>query len=517
MCDDQIFWLSHSDFELRNKMNEVILKCENISKSFPGVKALNNVRFDLRKGEVHALCGENGAGKSTLIKIVTGLYEKDEGTIEYLGEKVNYKNTMECRKNGIALIPQELHLAQTLTVAENVFMTNYPMKKGIVDWNKMNEDTTKLQNRLGSAALSFRPEQIVSTLSMGHQQLVEIMKAISMDVNIIAFDEPTSSLSDEETAEMFALIKQLTAQGISIIYVSHRLAEIFQICQRVSVFKDGNYIGTNDVDKITTQNIITMMVGRDMKLYEKHRGNVIDENVLEVSDLSWGSKVQGVSFCLKKGEILGMFGIVGAGRTETARLIFGLQKKDSGIIKVNNKIVEIRHPEDAVNLKIGFLTEDRRGEGLAVGLNVTENTTMPSLKNFIKNGIIRITEEEKFTKQMVKMLNTKTPSVRTKVETLSGGNQQKIAISKWLGAKADILIFDEPTRGIDVGAKAEIYRLMDKLTMEGKSIIMISSELPEIFAMSDRLLVMRDGRIEVELESISELSEEDILSYAIKT
>jgi ABC-type sugar transport system ATPase subunit len=510
-------WLLHNNFRWVKRMKEIILKCENISKSFPGVKALDKVRFDLRKGEVHALCGENGAGKSTLIKIVSGLFSKDEGTIEHFGNKVKYKNAIECRKNGIALIPQELHLAQTLTVAENVFMTKYPKKKGLVDWKKMYKDTRKLQERLGKAALTFEPDQLVSKLNMGQQQLVEIMKAISTDVNIIAFDEPTSSLSDEETAEMFALIKQLTKQGISIIYVSHRLSEIFEICQRVSVFKDGKYVGTKDTDKIETKDIIAMMVGRDMQLYEKHRGRSFGDKVLEVEGLRWGKKVNGVSFNLRKGEILGMFGIVGAGRTETARLIFGLEEKDAGVIKVNGKEVAIKHPKDAVALKLGFLTEDRRGEGLAVVLNVTENTTMPSLKRFIKNGIIRIKKEESFAQEMANMLNTKTPSMRTKVATLSGGNQQKIAIAKWLGAKSDILIFDEPTRGIDVGAKAEIYKLMDELTGDGKSIVMISSELPEILAMSDRLLVLRDGKIAAELNSVEKLCEEDVVCHAIKT
>ena len=498
-------------------MNDVILKCTDISKSFPGVQALDHVQFDLRKGEVHALCGENGAGKSTLIKIITGLYQKDEGTIAHNGKEVHYKNTIECRKNGIALIPQELHLAQTLTVAENVFMTSYPKKRGRIDWKRMFEDTENLQKRLGKSAMTFKPDQIVSSLSMGQQQLVEIMKAISTDVSIIAFDEPTSSLSDEETEEMFALIDQLTAQGISIIYVSHRLAEIFRICQRVSVFKDGKYVGTTNTCEVNTRDIIAMMVGRNMQMFEKHRQKKIGDNALEVDGLRWGKKVNGVSFNLKKGEILGVFGIIGAGRTETARLIFGLEEKDAGTVKVNGRQVEIKHPKDAVDLKIGFLSEDRRGEGLATKLNVVENTTMPSLKQFVKRGILRISQEIAFTKDLVEKLNTKTPSVKTKVASLSGGNQQKIAISKWLGAKSDILIFDEPTRGIDVGAKAEIYRLMDKLTLEGKSILMISSELPEILAMSDRVLVFRDGQVVAELNSVDQLSEEDVLSYAIKT
>jgi len=498
-------------------MTDTILKCENICKSFPGVKALDNVSFDLKRGEVHALCGENGAGKSTLIKIVTGLYHKDSGTIEHFGEEVNYKNTIECRKNGIALIPQELHLAQTLTVAENIFMTEYPLKNGVVDWKKMHENTAKLQKRLGKAALEFKPDQLVSSLSMGQQQLVEIMKAISTKVNIIAFDEPTSSLSDDETKEMFSLIKQLTREGISIIYVSHRLAEIFKICDRVSVFKDGEYIGTENTKDITTKEIISMMVGRKVNMYVKHERKGIVENVLEVEGLQRGNKVKNVSFSLRKGEILGMFGIVGSGRTETARLIFGLDEKEKGTIKMHAKEVDINKPSDAVEKGIGFVTEDRRGEGLAICMNVTENITMPSIDNFISRGILRVLKEENFAKKMTTMLKTKTPSVRARVENLSGGNQQKVVISKWIGAESEILIFDEPTRGIDVGAKAEIHKLMDELTSQGKSIIMISSDLPEVMAMSDRLLVFRDGYAVAELDNVRKLSEEDILCYAIRT
>ncbi len=498
-------------------MDDVILRCSNISKSFPGVKALDNVGFDLKRGEVHALCGENGAGKSTIIKIITGLYTKDSGEIEYEGRPVDYKSTMECRKNGISLIPQELHLAETLTVAENIFMTKYP-KKGIkVDWKKMSEMTRVLQEKLGEAAMAFKPEEYVKNLSMGQKQLVEIMKAIATDVKIIAFDEPTSSLSDEETAEMFKLIRQLTAQGIAIIYVSHRLAEIFEICDRVSVFKDGQYVGTRATREVSAKELIAMMVGRDMQLYEKTPKSIADETVFEVKHLQWKNKVNDVSFRLRKGEILGMFGIVGAGRTEAVRAIFGVEQKDGGEIWMHGKRVEIRRPADAVKAKIGFVTEDRRGEGLALVLSVAKNITMPYIKKFAPKGVLRLKQEAETAEEMVQVLRIKTPKLETRAESLSGGNQQKIVISKWLGADSEVLIFDEPTRGIDVGAKAEIYRLMDKLTHEGKSIIMISSELPEVLAMSDRLLVFRDGAIKAELHEIHTLKEEDVLQYAIKT
>ena len=447
--------------------NNTIIKCSNITKEFPGVMALDHVSFELKKGEVHALCGENGAGKSTLIKIITGLYQKDSGTIEFEGKEVHYNSTQECRKNGIALIPQEIHLAETLTVAENIFMTNYPKKNGLVDWKKMNQMTEELQKRLGQTALSFQADQLVKTLNMGQKQLVEILKAISMDVKVIAFDEPTSSLSDEETKSMFQLIEQLTVEGISIIYVSHRLAEIFTICDRVSIYKDGKYIGTRETKNTTSQELVTMMVGREIKLYEKEHRRLETESVLQIKSMKWKNKVNNVSFDLKKGEILGIFGIVGAGRTEMANALFGVTQMDDGEIYIKGQKVSIKTPADAVKNKIGFVTEDRRGQGLALVMSVAENTTLPFYKKFLKNGILNLREERNEVNVLREKLNVKTPTINTKVGTLSGGNQQKIVIGKWLGAECEILIFDEPTRGIDVGAKSEIYKLMDELSLNG--------------------------------------------------
>lgn len=499
-------------------MGEVILKCENICKSFPGVKALDNVCFDLRKGEVHALCGENGAGKSTLIKILTGLYKKDSGSIFYNGKTIDYKSVQECRMNGISLIPQEIQMAPALTVAENIFMTHYGRKGGVVRWKKMLQDTAELQKRLGTSALTFSPDTLAGALSMGHKQLVEVMKAISTDIKIIAFDEPTSSLSDEETEQLFTLIRQLSADGISIIYVSHRLAEIFKICDRVTVFKDGKYIDTREIRETLPSDVVGMMVGREFKLFSKCK-SICEHNdfVLEVENLNWGDKVQQVSFKLRRGEILGMFGIVGSGRTETARCVFGLEKKDSGTITVFGSVTEIKSPKDAVRNRIGFVTEDRRGEGLSLVSSVRWNITMPFLKKvFRRFGWIDEKFETEVSNSFVQLLSVKTPSDQSKVETLSGGNQQKIIIAKWLGADSEILIFDEPTRGIDVGAKAEIYRLMEDLARKGKSIIMISSELPEIMSLSDRMLVFRDGSIVAELTNVCDLSEEAILAHAIK-
>ena len=498
-------------------MSDVILSCKGISKAFPGVQALSGVDFELRRGEVHALCGENGAGKSTLIKILTGLYKKDKGEIIYEGEPIDYKSVQECRKNGISLIPQELQLALMLTVAENIFMTDHPQKGLLVDWKAMWKKTQALQERLGSTALSFKPEQVVSELSMGQRQLIEVMKAIATTVKVIAFDEPTSSLSDEEAAQLFKLIKQLTSAGISVIYVSHRLTEIFSICDRITVFKDGQYVDTRDVADVTHNDIISMMVGRDMRLFEKNPDRQIGDTVLEVKNLNRGEKVKNISFHLNKGEILGIFGIVGSGRTETARILFGLDQKESGEIHIGGALADLRHPKDAVDRKMGFVSEDRRGEGLAVRLSVRKNSTMPFLKKITKKGLLDLKREAEITRSLVSGLNIKTPTVETVAENLSGGNQQKIVISKWVGAESEILIFDEPTRGIDVGAKAEVYRLMEKLATEGKSIIMISSELPEVLAMSDRMLVFRDGEVVAELTDSEQLTEENVLHYAIGT
>lgn len=497
-------------------MAETIIKCEGIRKEFPGVVALDNVGFELKKGEVHALCGENGAGKSTLIKILTGLYGKDSGKIFFEGQEINYKSVQECRNHGISLIPQEIHLAQDLTVAENIMMTQYPLKNGRVDWEAMREKTCELQKRIGCENY-FTPDTIVRHLSMGHQQLIEIMKAISTDLKVIAFDEPTSSLSDEETERLFELIHELKEQGISIIYVSHRLAEIFKICDRITVFKDGKYVDTKAISDVSADSLVSLMVGRDLGGYQRKQSYVdISQKVLEIEHLTWGKKVKDVSFSLNRGEILGLFGIVGAGRTETARLIFGLEKKDSGTIRIKGEEANIRNPHDAVAKKIGFVTEDRRGEGLSTVNNIEWNITMPYLRKLAsKIQIIQHKKEFEKAASLAKKLRIKAASLGDEAGSLSGGNQQKIVIAKWLGADSEILIFDEPTRGIDVGAKAEIYHLMEQLVSEGKSIVMISSELPELLSMSDRILVYRDGEINKEFTEMRELSEEKVLHYAI--
>jgi ribose transport system ATP-binding protein len=499
-------------------MDNIILKCQGISKSFPGIKALDMVDFELRRGEVHALCGENGAGKSTLIKIITGLYSKDSGIILYNNSELKLKTVQEHRKAGISLIPQEIHLAQRLTVAENVCMGNYPRTRlGTVDWEKMFSTAEALQAKIGFRNDAFTPKTVVGSLSMGHQQLVEIIKAIATDLNVIAFDEPTSSLSDEETDRLFSLIRDLTSKGISIIYVSHRLGEIFRICDRVTVFKDGKYVGTKNIGEVKVDTIISMMVGRELTRFTRNSSYVQkDRIVLEAEHLKWRNRVNNVSLKLYKGEILGLFGIIGSGRTETARILFGLEKKFGGKIKLNDRSVENPNPAFSVTNGLSFITEDRRGEGLSLVSSVKWNITMPFIKmvSFILH-FINHKKEWEIANHLVHQLSIKIPNLDTQVSSLSGGNQQKVVISKWLGAESDVFIFDEPTRGIDVGSKAEIYKLLEELAAQGKSIIFISSELPEILALSNRILVFRDGEINMEFTDVPSLNEEQVLHYAI--
>lgn len=497
---------------------DVILKMEHISKTFPGVKALDDVSFELKKGEVHAICGENGAGKSTLLKILTGIYKKDDGEIYINGKEVNIRNIQHARQLGVGTIPQEIQMAPKLSVAENMFMACYPKKLGIfVDWEKMKQDTRKQQEKLGGTAVGLGIDKRVEAMSMGHKQLIEIMKALSTEAEIIAFDEPTSSLSEEEAEQLFKLISDLKGRGKSIIYVSHKLKEIFTICDSVTVLKDGKYVGKKAIRETDVSELISMMVGRNLDLFEKKAGTgpVQGEVVLEVKGLARGNVVKGVDFSVKKGEILGLFGIVGSGRTETARMIFGLDEKTSGEIYIHGKKVEMDSPEKAVSQKIGFVTEDRHGEGLSLRAPLRWNISLPFIEKLKKVLFIQHDMDKKCAVDYINKLQVKTPGDLTLAEDLSGGNQQKVVIAKWLGAESRILIFDEPTRGIDVGSKSEIYKLIKSLAEEGKSVIMISSELPEILALSDRILVFREGLINAEITNSELLKEEDILKYAI--
>ena len=495
-------------------MGDVILQMEDIDKSFPGVHALDHVHFDVKRGEVHALMGENGAGKSTLMKVLTGIYTKDSGTITYEGKEVCFNGTREAQDAGVVIVHQELNMVGHLTVAQNIFIGR-EFKKGLkIDDKKMIEESKKLFDRLH---IDIDPTATMSDLTVGKQQMCEIAKAISHEAKVIIFDEPSAALTETEIQELFKIIRDLREQQLGIVYISHRMDEIKVITDRVTVMRDGGYVGTLITKDCTKEDIINMMVGR--VIYEDPKTESACPKdapvVLKVEHLNAGKMVQDVSFELKKGEILGFSGLMGAGRTETARAIFGADPKESGDIYINGQKVEINSPEDAVKHGIGYLSEDRRRFGIVVQKTVAENTTLSTLEKYMKGLLIDKKAEHKVTQEYVDSLATKTPSVDQLVVNLSGGNQQKVVIAKWLCRDSEILIFDEPTRGIDVGAKNEIYKLMNRLASEGKSIIMISSEMTEILRMSDRIIVMCEGRITGEL-GIEEVSQEKIMSMATR-
>ena len=493
-------------------MGEVILTMKGIDKSFPGVHALDHVDLEIRKGEVLALMGENGAGKSTLMKVLTGIYKKDEGTITYEGKEVEFENPRAAQAAGIVIVHQELNMMNHLTVAQNIFIGREIMKGNLIDDAKMNEEAKKLFAKLN---IEIDPTEKMGNLTVGKQQMCEIAKAISHDAKVIIFDEPSAALTESEIEELLKIIRDLKEKGVGMVYISHRMDEIKVITDRVTVMRDGTYVGTIITKESTKDDIINMMVGRVIYEDPKAASNVKPDApvILKVEHLNAGKMVRDVSFELRKGEILGFSGLMGAGRTETARALFGADKKDSGEIYINGKKVEINSPEDAVKCGIGYLSEDRKRYGCVVAKTVAENTTMASMENFMSGLFINKKKEEESAWEYVKALKTKTPTVDTEVVNLSGGNQQKVVIAKWLVRDCEILIFDEPTRGIDVGAKSEIYTLMNELVAQGKSIIMISSEMTEVLRMSDRVIVMCEGRKTGEID-ISEATQENIMHLA---
>ena len=490
-----------------------ILKMTDISKSFPGVKALKKVSLDLNEGEIHALMGENGAGKSTLMKILTGIYTRDEGEITYMGESIHLKNTREAQDKGICIIHQELNMMTHLTVAENIFIGREKMHGIFLDDKAINIMAKNLLYKLG---LDIDPKELVGHLTVGKQQMVEIAKAISFESKVLILDEPTAALSDLEIEALFRVMRDLRKQGVGMIYISHRLDEIKQITDRVSVMRDGEYVGTLITEDCTDDEIVKMMVGRTIFEEPKMTSNCPPDApvILEVEGMNAGKMVQNISFNLRRGEIVCFAGLMGAGRTETARALFGADPKTSGTIRVNGKPVNIQKPQDAVNAGIGYLSEDRKRYGLALGLNVAENSVMANYDAFSGALFIKQKEINKVAQKYVEKLDTKTPSIKQLVRNLSGGNQQKVVVAKWLIRDTQILIFDEPTRGIDVGAKSEIYKLIYELAEEGKSIIVISSELPEVMRLGDRIIVMCEGHITGEVGAGA--SQEEIMSLAHK-
>jgi len=485
---------------------------KGIDKSFPGVHALDHVDLEVKKGEVHALMGENGAGKSTLMKVLTGIYSKDAGTITYEGKEVEFTNPREAQAAGIAIVHQELNMMNHLTVAQNIFIGREPMKGKIIDDAKMNEEAMKLFEKLN---IVIEPTENMGKLTVGKQQMCEIAKAISHDAKVIVFDEPSAALTESEIEELFKIIRDLRAKQMGIVYISHRMDEIKVITDRVTVMRDGGYVGTLITEDCTKDDIINMMVGRVIYEDPKTESAVAKDApvVLKVEHLNAGKMVQDVSFQLYKGEILGFSGLMGAGRTETARALFGADPKESGDVYINGIKVDIKDPQDAVKHGIGYLSEDRKRYGIVVDKTVAENSTMACLEDYMSGIFINKKKERKVAQEYVDSLKTKTPDVDQLVVNLSGGNQQKVVIAKWLVKNCDILIFDEPTRGIDVGAKSEIYHLMNQLAAEGKSIIMISSEMTEILRMSDRIVVMCEGKKTGEI-GIAEATQETIMRAA---
>ncbi len=493
-------------------MGDIILKMNGIDKSFPGVHALDHVNLEVRKGEVLALMGENGAGKSTLMKVLTGIYKKDEGSIVYEGKEVEFTNPKDAQEAGIVIVHQELNMMNHLTVAQNIFIGREAMSGKLINDKKMNEEAEKLFDKLN---IKIDPTEKMGNLTVGKQQMCEIAKAISHDAKVIVFDEPSAALTEAEIEELFKIIRDLRKKQLGIVYISHRMDEIKVITDRVTVMRDGGYVGTLITKECTKDDIINMMVGRVIYEDPKTQSNVPADApvVLKVEHLNAGKMVRDVSFELHKGEILGFSGLMGAGRTETARALFGADPMDSGDIYVNGQKVTIKSPMDAVKCGIGYLSEDRKRYGIVVQKSVAENSTMVDLDNYVNGIFINKKKENDVALKYIKSLKTKTPSVDQLVVNLSGGNQQKVVIAKWLIRNCDILIFDEPTRGIDVGAKSEIYHLMNELAAQGKSIIMISSEMTEILRMSDRIVVMCEGRKTGELD-IAEATQENIMHAA---
>lgn len=492
---------------------QVVLRADKICKSFPGVKVLDNVEFDLRKGEVHVLLGENGAGKSTLMKIFSGLYSIDSGDVYVNGEKVKIRNTSDSQDLGISIIYQEFNLIPELTVAQNIFLHREPKTKlGNIDTKTMRKRSQELLTFLKSTA---SPDDKVKNLGVAQQQLVEVAKALSTDAKILILDEPTAALSEQEIEKLFETIRSLKANGVSMIYISHRMQELKQIGDRITVLRDGHTIGTRDAANADMDELIRMMVGREIVQQRVRSVNrATDEVVLETKKLNRGKQVKDVSLQLHKGEIVAVSGLVGAGRTELMHAIFGIDKIDSGELIVKGKKMKRVNSKTSVKNKVGLLPESRKENGLALILPIYQNITEAGLDKLGgKSGIISAKEEAKAGDAYIERLRIVCPGGYQKVGNLSGGNQQKVVLAKWLYPEADILIFDEPTRGIDVGARQEIYHVMDELTEKGVSILMVSSDLPEIMTIADRVYVMREGRFVAEL-NCEETTQEEVIAYA---
>ncbi len=502
--------MSPSQIKGQGKMNQTILELKDITKIYPGVVALDHVSLSFRSGEVHAIVGENGAGKSTFIKVITGAIQPTSGELYFEGNRVEHNSPQKALDLGITAIYQELNLLKHLTVAENIYYNRYTVKNGLIDFKDLERKSGEVLDRLG---VRIDPKMLVKNLSVGYQQLVEIAKSLSRNVKVMIMDEPSAPLTNNELRYLFDIVRKLRDDGIAIIYISHRLEEIFEICDCVSVFRDGHYIKTMPVARTSKEELIRLMVNRELTesypAFAAHRG----EKVLEVKNLNT-ELLKDVSFSAYRGERLGFAGLVGAGRTETARAVYGADPIQSGEIYMHGKKLKLRSPEDAIRSGIVLIPEDRKQQGAFLHLSIKENIMFsyaPEISGVL--GILDRKKERGICDAQIKALSIKTPSMDQLVKNLSGGNQQKVILAKWLLMKCDVIIFDEPTRGIDVGAKQEIYQLMNELAEQGKVIITISSELPELLGMSDRVIIMAEGRITGEVKA-SDVTQEDILRYA---
>ncbi len=491
--------------------DEPILVAKGIVKRFPGVLALDNVHFELKRGEVHALCGENGAGKSTLMKVITGLYHPDEGEVTYKGQPCHFQTLQDAQAVGITIIHQELNLVPHLSVAENIYMAREPKHGPFIDRKKMEADAQVYLDRLN---VGIKASDLVMNLPVARQQMVEIAKALSLNAEVLIMDEPTSSLTEAEIDRLFEIIHDLKNDGVGIIYISHRLEELTRIIDRVTVMRDGGYVSTRDLEDTSVDDIVAAMVGRSLEdKFPPRTSKPTDEVIFEVKDLSGHKGCHHIRFNLRRGEILGFAGLMGAGRTETARAIFGADAKEEGHILLEGTELKIGSPIDAIHSGIAYLSEDRKLNGLAVQMTLRENITMANLEGVSHHGFIDRKLERDAANTYVRKLNIKTPSIEQVAKNLSGGNQQKVVIGKWLFRDSKVLFFDEPTRGIDVGAKFAIYQLLDELAAEGIGVVMITSELPEILGLTDRVVVFHEGEITGVLET-AKTSQEEIMQYA---
>ncbi|CAM4349738.1 sugar ABC transporter ATP-binding protein [Bacillus manliponensis] len=488
------------------------IEMKGISKAFNGNPVLKNAQFSIETGEVHALMGENGAGKSTLMKILTGVYTKDSGHIKIDGQERTFKSAKEAEEYGIAFIHQELNILPNLTVAENMFLGKELTygKTGILRTREMNKIA---EEQLAGLGLHVKGSTLAAELSVGQQQIIEISKALMTNASVIIMDEPTAALTDREIETLFTIINKLRKEGVSFVYISHRMEEIFSVCDAITILRDGEYVGTRAIPETSFDEVVSMMVGRSIGERYPVRNATIGDVIFEMRNGTKKGKFENVSFQVRKGEILGVAGLMGAGRTDIMKAIFGYEPLDSGQIFMNGKEVTITSPIDAIDERIAFITEDRKSEGLVLDFSIRENLALPNFNRLSKGTVIDRKIEQQFTDDMMKLLNVKATDGEQKVKSLSGGNQQKVVIAKWLGIQPQILILDEPTRGVDVGAKKEIYAAMNKLVEQGEAVIMVSSELPEVLGMSDRVLVIHEGKVGGVLEK-NEATQESIMALA---